>query len=55
MNLQRFVIEYAERSSQLLDMLGPQAREHELIGSFSLLIVSTAFNIPFGRITGSRF
>lgn len=48
---QRFVTEYPERCNQLLDMLEPQAREHDLFGSFALLVASAAFNIPFGRIT----
>ncbi|MCC7428682.1 MAG: hypothetical protein IT557_17455 [Alphaproteobacteria bacterium] len=48
---QRFVTEYPERCGQLLSMLEPQAREHDLLGSFALLVASAAFNIPFGRIT----
>lgn len=48
---QRFVTEYPERCGQLLEMLEPQARERDLLGSFALLVASAAFNIPFGRIT----
>jgi hypothetical protein len=48
---QRFVTEYPERCGQLLQMLEPQAREHDLLGSFALLVASAAFTIPFARIT----
>lgn len=48
---QRFVTEYPERCGQLLAMLEPQAREHNLIGSFGLLVASAAFTIPFARMT----
>lgn len=47
----RFVTEYPERCGQLLAMLEPQAREHDLLGSFALLVASAAFNIPFARMT----
>lgn len=47
---QRFATEYPERCGQLLEMLEPQAREADLVGSFALLIASAAFTIPFGRI-----
>lgn len=48
---QRFVTEYPNRCGQLLAMLEPQAREHDLIGSFGLLVASAAFTIPFARMT----
>lgn len=48
---QRFVTEYPQRCGQLLDMLEPQAREHDLVGSFALLVASAAFTIPFARMT----
>jgi hypothetical protein len=48
---QRFVTEYPERCGQLLQMLEPQARERDLIGSFALLVASAAFTIPFARMT----
>ena len=47
----RFVTEYSERCSLLLEMLEPQARSADLIGSLALLVASAAFTIPFGRIT----
>ena len=48
---QRFVTEYPERCSLLLEMIEPQARSADLIGSLALLVASAAFTIPFGRIT----
>jgi len=48
---QRFVTEYPERCRQLLEMLEPQARKHDLVGSFALLVASAAFTIPFARMT----
>jgi hypothetical protein len=48
---QRFVTEYPERCGRLLAMLEPQAREHDLVGSFGLLVASAAFTIPFARMT----
>lgn len=48
---QRFVTEYPQRCGQLLEMLEPRAREADLVGSFSLLVASSAFTIPFGRMT----
>lgn len=48
---QRFVTEYPERCGQLLAMLEPQARKHDLVGSFALLVASAAFTIPFARMT----
>jgi len=48
---QRFVTEYPERCGQLLQMLEPQARERDLVGSFALLVASAAFTIPFARMT----
>jgi hypothetical protein len=48
---QRFVTEYPERCRQLLEMLEPKAREHDLVGSFALLVASAAFTIPYGRLT----
>ena len=51
---QRFVTEYPQRCGHLLEMLEPKAREANLVGSFSLLIASAAFTIPFARITESN-
>ena len=48
---ERFVTESPERCGQLLDMLEPQARQADLVGSFALLVASAAFTIPFGRMT----
>jgi hypothetical protein len=48
---QRFVTEYPDRCGQLLAMLEPKAREHDLVGSFALLVASAAFTIPFARMT----
>lgn len=48
---QRFVTEYPGRCGQLLEMLEPQARDADLVGSFALLVASAAFTIPFGRMT----
>lgn len=48
---QRFVTEYPKRCGQLLAMLEPQARKHDLTGSFALLVASAAFTIPFARMT----
>lgn len=51
---QRFVTEYPQRCSQLLQMLEPQARQADLVGSFALLVASAAFTIPFGRMTEAK-
>lgn len=51
---QRFVTEYPDRCRQLLEMLEPQARDANLVGSFALLVASAAFTIPFARMTEMR-
>ena len=51
---QRFVTEYPERCGQLLEMLEPQARDADLVGSFALLVASAAFTIPFARMTEAK-
>jgi hypothetical protein len=50
----RFVVEYPERCLRLLEMLEPQARKEELIGSFSLLVASAAFLIPYERMKSAH-
>ncbi len=47
---ERFIFEYPDRSKQLLEMLEPEARKHNLIGSFSLLVASSIFLIPYERM-----
>jgi uncharacterized protein YprB with RNaseH-like and TPR domain len=47
---QRFVVEYPKRCLALLEMLEPQARRENLVGSFSLLVASAAFVIPYARM-----
>ncbi|MBF0269950.1 MAG: hypothetical protein HQL44_15300 [Alphaproteobacteria bacterium] len=46
----RFVVEYPQRCSDLLCMLEADARKADLLGSFSVLVASAAFTIPFSRI-----
>ena len=47
---ERFVTEYPKRCGQLLAMLESQARQVDLVGSFSLLVASAAFTIPFASL-----
>jgi hypothetical protein len=46
----RFVAEFPERCSILLEMLEPQAREANLVGTFSVMVASSAFVMPFDRM-----
>ena len=46
----RFVTEYPERCMQMLEILEPCAREMRLVGSFSLMIASSIFLIPYERM-----
>jgi hypothetical protein len=47
---ERFVVEYPERCLTLLRMLEPMARKEHLVGSFSLLVASAVFVIPYERM-----
>ena len=47
---QRFVIEYPERCLKLLEATEPFARQEKLVGSFSLLVASALFTIPYERL-----
>jgi hypothetical protein len=46
----RFAVEYPEKCLRLLDELEPSARKHELVGSFSILVASSAILIPYERM-----
>ena len=46
----RFVTEYPERCMQMLEMIEPRAREMQLVGSFSLMVASSIFLIPYERM-----
>jgi hypothetical protein len=46
----RFSVEYPRRCMDLLKMLEPMARERSLVGSFSLLVASSLFVVPFERL-----
>ena len=46
----RFAVEYPERCLRLLNQLEPSARQHELVGSLSILIASSAILIPYERM-----
>jgi hypothetical protein len=46
----RFAVEYPERCLRLLEELEPSARKHELVGSFSILVASSAILIPYERM-----
>ena len=46
----RFVTEYPERCMQMLEMIESRAREMELVGSFSLMVASSIFLIPYERM-----
>jgi hypothetical protein len=46
----RFAVEYPERCLALLELLEPLARERKLLGSFSLLVASSALLIPYERM-----
>ncbi|MEH2594950.1 hypothetical protein V1278_001863 [Bradyrhizobium sp. AZCC 1577] len=50
MIIERFVVEYPKRCLTLLELLEPMAREKELVGSFSLLVASSIFLIPYERM-----
>lgn len=51
---QRFVVEYPSRCVVLLKMLEKQARENNLVGSFSLLVANSIFVIPFERMKAAH-
>ena len=46
----RFVVEYPQRCVKMLEMLEPAARKEQLLGSFSLLVASSLFLIPYERM-----
>lgn len=47
---ERFVAEYPQRCIALLEMFEPMARAERLMGSFSLLVASAVFVIPYERM-----
>lgn len=47
---QRFVTEYPARCMDLFELLEPVAREKQLIGSFSLIVATSVFVIPYERM-----
>lgn len=47
---QRFATEYPARCMQLFELMEPAARKHELIGSFSLIVATSVFLIPYERM-----
>jgi hypothetical protein len=47
---QRFVVEYPQRCLKLLEVMEPFARDKQLVGSFSLLVASALFTIPYERL-----
>ncbi|MGC2223361.1 MAG: hypothetical protein WA624_13875 [Methylocella sp.] len=47
---QRFVVEYPQRCLKLLEAMEPFARQEQLVGSFSLLVASALFTIPYERL-----
>jgi hypothetical protein len=51
---QRFVVEFPNRCLKLLELLEPQARNMELVGSFALLVATAAFLIPYERMKDSN-
>jgi hypothetical protein len=46
----RLAVEYPERCLRLLEELEPSARKPELVGSFSILVASSAILIPYERM-----
>jgi hypothetical protein len=46
----RFAVEYPERCLSLIEELEPSARKQELVGSFSILVASSAILIPYERM-----
>ncbi len=46
----RFVAEYPKRCMEMLKILEPRAREMRLVGSFSLMVASSIFLIPYERM-----
>ena len=51
----RFAIEYPQRVSQLLDVLEPEARRRDLLGSFGLLAAMAVLTIPYERMQARHF
>ncbi len=51
----RFAIEYPQRALKLIRMLEIQARKHELLGSFGLLVASAILTIPYERMQRRHF
>lgn len=47
---ERFVTEYPSRCMELFAIIEPMAREKELIGSFSLIVATSVFLIPYERL-----
>ena len=47
---ERFVTEYPSRCMKLLELMEPIAREKELLGSFSLIVATSVFLIPYERM-----
>lgn len=47
---ERFSIEYPKRCLELLDTCEIEARQRHLIGSFSLLVATAVFTIPYERL-----
>ena len=46
----RFVVEYPKRCLELIEALEPIARRRDVVGSFSLLVASAVFVIPYERM-----
>lgn len=47
---ERFVTEYPSRCMDLFELMEPIARDKELVGSFSLIVATSIFLIPYERM-----
>ena len=47
---EKFVTEYPARCMDLFALLEPAAREKQLLGSFSLIVATSVFMIPYERM-----
>lgn len=52
---ERFVTEYPERCMQLFKLMEPIAEHEQLIGSFSLIVATSIFLIPYERMKARHF
>ena len=51
----RFVTEYPLRCMELFELIEPMARDKDLLGSFSLIVATSVFLIPYERMNDRHF